>query len=56
MAPEVRDGSALSVTAAADVYSAGAALRKLPAHAQCAELQERWRDRCAPSSRTRDRL
>jgi hypothetical protein len=33
MAPEVLDGSALSVTAAADVYSAGVALRKLPAHA-----------------------
>jgi hypothetical protein len=39
MAPEVRDGSALSVTAAADVYSAGMALRKLPAHAVCEPLQ-----------------
>jgi serine/threonine protein kinase len=47
MAPEVRDGSALSVTAAVDVYSAGVALRKLPAHAQCEELQELARWMCA---------
>jgi hypothetical protein len=39
MAPEVRRGSGLFVSAAADVYSAGVALRKLPAHAVCEPLQ-----------------
>jgi hypothetical protein len=39
IAPEVRDGSELFVTAAADVYSAGVALHMLPAHAGCEALQ-----------------
>jgi serine/threonine protein kinase len=53
MAPEVRDGSAMSATAAVDVYSAGAALRKLPAHAQCEELQELARWMCAEQPHAR---
>ena len=53
MAPEVRDGSAMSATAAVDVYSAGAALRKMPAHAQCEELQELARWMCAEQPHAR---
>jgi serine/threonine protein kinase len=53
MAPEVRHGSALSVTAAADVYSAGVALRKLPAHAVCAPLQALATQMCAEKAYAR---
>jgi hypothetical protein len=53
MAPEVLDGSALSVTAAADVYSAGVALRKLPAHAVCAPLQALATQMCAEEAYAR---
>jgi len=53
MAPEVRDGSALSVTAAADVYSAGVALRKLPAYAVCAPLQALATQMCAEKAYAR---
>jgi hypothetical protein len=53
MAPEVSNGSALSVTASADVYSAGVALSDLPAHAECEALQTLVRSMCAEQPRDR---
>jgi hypothetical protein len=47
MAPEVSNGSALSVTASADVYSAGVSLSELAAHAECEALQTLVRSMCA---------
>jgi serine/threonine protein kinase len=53
MAPEVRRGSALFVSAAADVYSAGVALRKLPAYAVCEAMRALVSLMCAEQSNAR---
>jgi serine/threonine protein kinase len=53
MAPEVRDGSAMTVSAAADVYSAGVALCELPAHTVCEPLQAMVALMCAEKPHAR---